>query len=204
MLGVLILAMVSCALSSSPKIIKTDRTKKFTLHVDSSFQGTERAIILNSFDEWQRDTHGIVRFVISPNEWNSKIHSMNFNEDTDNGCTDDVYVVNIRSDDKIIRSIEKDKPANDGNTLGYTMRTCESKVVAFVMDRIRVIGGNTLRFVGVHEVGHLIGLAHIPVPKESIMFPSMDRAAKCITRLDMAQFCMLYGCNFHDMKYCSS
>lgn len=77
--------------------------------------------------------------------------------------------------------------------------------MGFVVERIHENDGtipNVLRVVAIHEAGHLIGLDHVPVPGESVMFPSIDHGATCPTRFDMKQLCLRYGCDWRDMKYC--
>jgi hypothetical protein len=150
--------------------------------------------------EWQRDTHEIVSFTVSPVPWSQK-EDMIFSNEDENGCTTDVYVADIDSNHRVIKRMESD--GTSGGILGFTHRSCDEKYIALVMDRIHNMKNkDSLRFVGVHEVGHLIGLAHIPVPNESIMFPSADKAATCPTKLDMKEFCMFYGCDWKQMKYC--
>lgn len=201
--GVLFCLLASCSLvQMRPKEIKAIHVDKFTLHVDDRFTQAERAVVIDTFAEWERDTHGVVRFVVSPTKWDSSKDEAEYSVDDENGCTVDVFVASITSKHKSIRDFER-REGSKGNTLGYTIHQCDVKFVAFVMDRINSYKDTQLlRNVGVHEAGHLVGLAHIPVPEESIMFPSMDHAAKCPTELDMKQFCLLHGCDWHDMKSC--
>jgi len=202
--GMLFCLLASCSfVQLRPREIKADRVNKFTLHMDDRFTRAEREVVIDSFAEWERDTHGVVRFVVSPAKWNSATDEADYSVDDENGCTVDVYVVSITGEHKSVREFERRGGGTKGNTLGYTVHVCDTKFVAFVMDRINAFKDpQLLRNVGVHEAGHLIGLAHIPVPDESIMFPSMDHAAKCPTKLDMKQLCLLYGCDWHDMKSC--
>lgn len=193
----------SCALlSSRPKEIKAEFTRQFILHVDEQFTKVDRDIVVDSFIQWQHDTHGVVRFVVSPTKWNSIVDDLDYYVNDEDGCTLDVYVASINSSNNSIKELEKG--GSSGNTLGFTQRQCEKKIVAFVMDRIHNQKSQLqlLKSVGIHEAGHLIGLAHIPVPEESIMYPSADHSATCPTRLDMSQLCLKYGCNYHDMIYC--
>ncbi len=205
-LGTLLCLLVSCSfVQAKPTEIKVDHIDKYTLHLDTHFTQKERDAIIDTFLEWERDTHGVVRFIVSPQNWNSATQDIDSLTDKTNECTMDVYVASLSSKHESV--IEFEKEGKKGNTLGYTVHLCEIKYVAFVMDRIKIKEGKIpglLQSVGVHEAGHLIGLAHIPVPKESIMFPSVDYAAKCPTELDMKQFCLLHGCNWHDMKSCDN
>jgi hypothetical protein len=195
----------SCGLfNNKPKEIKAELTRQFILHVDEQFSKVDHDIVVDSFVRWQHDTHGVIRFVVSPTKWNSTTDDLDYSVNDDDGCTLDVYVASITSKNKSIVELEKGNVS--GNTLGFTQRQCEKKIVAFVMDRINNQKSKLqmLKSVGIHEAGHLIGLAHIPVPNESIMFPSIDHSATCPTRLDMSQLCLKYGCNYHDMIYCES
>ncbi len=193
-------AMGILALGCSPstKVVKNvtppAKTTQYILHVDELFSPVDRAIVIDSFMEWERDTHGVVSFALDSVPFNSDRDEM---EPTVVKCTADVYVVHANAKDKIVKQVEKEKGYS---VLGFTMSNCKNRFIVFVMDRL----GNptALRNVGVHEAGHLIGLDHIPVPKESIMFPSMDLAAKCITKLDMKQFCMLHKCDWRQMITC--
>jgi hypothetical protein len=195
----------SCALlNGKPRVIAADRTRQFVLHIDERFSPADGAVVARSFAEWERVTHGIVSFVGSPTKWDSTRDAREYAALDDDGCTLDVFVSSIDSTHQSIRDFER-KPGGGkkGNTLGYTLGQCDEKLIALVMDRIHAISDpEALRFVSVHEAGHLVGLAHIPVPQESIMYPSMDKGAKCVTKLDVKQFCSLYGCDWHDMLTC--
>jgi len=206
--AILLLAIlvVSCAeMPGRTKTIHADRVTSFILHIDSKFDAKQREVVIDAFEVWERDTHGIVRFAVSPKIWNSDKDKMYFVTNDEGGCTVDVYVASTDGDHPAVRNVESQPGNKRGNTLGFTSRSCDEKVVALLTDRITSISTSdplALKMVTVHEAGHLIGLAHIPVPNESIMFPSRDFSARCPTRLDMAQFCMLYGCDARDMKYC--
>lgn len=209
-IGVTFLLLLCVTLSCAPiqkktREIRADQVRQFTLHIDSQFNALEKNIVIDSFIEWERDTHGIVKFGVSPVVWNSSSDDTEYSVDDDSGCTVDVYVAYIDSNYKPLKEMERGPGGGKGNTLGYTQHQCDVKFVAFVMDRINKIKDPTLlRNVGVHEAGHLIGLSHIPVPEDSIMFPSMDYASKCPTKLDMKQLCLLYGCDWRQMLYCGN
>lgn len=202
-LGMFFCFILSCTqVYNKPKEIRVDHVQTFILHIDEAFSKAERVIVVDSFTEWERDTFKIVNFVLSTAKWNSKTDKTDSTVDDDDDCTADVFVAKIESNHNSVKEFEKRHNSN-GNTLGYTVRQCNIKLVAFIMDRIDAYNNPMLlRNVGVHEAGHLIGLAHIPVPDESTMFPSLDHAVKCPTSLDMKQFCLLYGCDWHDMKSC--
>jgi len=205
-LSVLVALTVTCILSLAcssplPKVNvpqSEDVSTLFVLHVDTLFNSVDRAIVLDSFMEWERDTKGVVKFALDGESWNSgKL------ERGTEKCTHEVYVASVKSTDKEVREVEDAKSSKRGGrftVLGYTQSTCNVRYIALVIDRLK--NPVLLRNVTVHEVGHLIGLDHIPVPNESVMFPSMDKAANCPTKLDMKQFCSMYSCKWQDMISC--
>jgi hypothetical protein len=174
-------------------------TSVYNLHVDEVFSPAERAVVIDSFAEWERDTHGVVKFTLSHGKFNSDRDEMLWKKEA---CTSEVFVVHVTSTDKSVKDLEARKAKEHGRpftVLGFTRSTCEERFVALVMDRLA--NPALLRNVGVHEAGHLVGLDHIPVPGESVMFPSMDKAAKRPTSLDMKQLCMLHKCDWRDTVY---
>lgn len=177
-----------------------ETTTSYLLHVDDRFKPADRAIVVDAFAEWERDTRGVVKFQVSKRKWNSKKNEI---PDPIVKCTYEVYVVQRASTDAPVVELEKKKSKEHGRpfiVLGYAQSDCQKREVTLVMDRLA--NPVLLRNVAVHEAGHLIGLDHIPVPKESVMFPSMNKASKCPTILDMKQFCMLHSCDWREMVSC--
>jgi len=197
----LVVLTASCAAKPIvAKVVPLDKATTFILHVDDLFSPADRPIVIDSFVEWERDTHGLIRFVVSKRKWNSNTQEV---PEAASNCTHEVYVMHVTSKDKSVKALEKVKGKETGRpftVLGYTHSSCDGRLVAFVMDRLT--NPVLLRNVGVHEAGHLIGLDHIPVPNESVMFPAMNMASKCPTVLDMKQLCMMYGCDWRDMIMC--
>jgi len=192
------MGILALGCSASTKVVKNVtppvKSKMYVLHVDELFSPVERAIVIDTFMEWERDTRGVVSFGLDSVPFNSDRDEM---ERSTEKCTSDVYVVHMKSTDKPVRQVEKEKGYS---VLGFTLSNCKQRFIVLVMDRLT--DPTKLRNVGVHEAGHLVGLDHIPVPKESIMFPSMDLAATCITKLDMKQFCLLHKCDWRQMVTC--
>lgn len=191
------LLVVSCGTSANlkPKTSKKNvNNPTFNLILDVGFGGPERELIIDSFKEWQRDTNGVVNFVVAKYTFDPSLEEI---PEVSEKCTYDVYVLRINSTNEVVRKLDK---RDNAKVLGFTSSNCDQRIVALVTDRLK--DAKMFRQVTVHEAGHLVGLDHIPVPKESIMFPSVDKATACPTRLDMAQLCLLYDCDYNDMKYC--
>lgn len=185
---------VACATPMKvSKVPVASKSTTFILHVDELFSPVDRAIVIDSFVEWERDTHGVVKFTLDSEPFNSDRDEFGV---TSEKCTYEVYVISMESKNRIVKKVEN----GDGTVLGFTISTCKRRLVAFVMDRLR--NPVLLHNVGVHETGHLIGLDHIPVPKESVMFPSIDKATRCPSQLDMKQLCMIHKCDWRDMASC--
>ena len=192
------LLIVACGPSANlkPKTPKkTVNNPTFNLILEASFGGPERELIIDSFKEWERDTGGVVKFTVAKYAFDPSLEEL---PDASEKCTYDVYVLRINSTDATVKKLDKRENAK---VLGFTSSNCEKRIVALVTDRLK--DAKMFRQVTVHEAGHLVGLDHIPVPKESIMFPSVDKATTCPTELDMKQLCMLYECDWHDTKTCS-
>ncbi len=197
MLCVTMLSIVACGASAN---IKAKVSKKnvnnttFNVILENGFDGHERELIIDSFKEWERDTNGVVKFTVANRKFDSSVDDI---PEVEDGCTHDVYVLRVTSDSSIVKKLDKRDKAK---VLGFTSSTCERRLVALVTDRLKNV--KMFRQVTFHEAGHLIGLDHIPVPNESTMFPSVDKATVCATQLDMKQLCMLYECDWRDMKVC--
>ncbi len=173
----------------------------YLLHVDERFSPAERVLVVDAFAEWERDTRGVVKFHVSKRRWDSRVDEIPV---PISNCTYEVYVVQRASTDAPVLELEKKKSKEHGRpftVLGYAQSGCQKREVSLVMDRLA--NPVLLRNVAVHEAGHLIGLDHVPVPGESVMFPSMDKASQCPTELDMKQLCMLHSCKWQDMVSCA-
>lgn len=179
--------------AKTPK--KNVNNPTFTLILDKSFGGPEREIIVDEFRRWQRDTGETVKFKVADYSFDPSLEEVP--EVAKGECTYDTYVYRASVMDPTVRKLDA---REGGKTLGFTSSTCTQRVVALITERL----GNSkiFRQVVFHEAGHLVGLDHIPVPKESVMFPSVDKASPCATALDMKQFCMLYECDWQTTKFC--
>ena len=199
------MAFVTSACAAAPKPVSPAKVEapdptSYLLHVDDRFNPADRALVVDAFMEWERDTRGVVKFNVSKRKWDSSKQAI---PEPNVKCTYEVYVVHRSSKDNSVTSLEAKKEKELGRpftVLGYAQSGCERREVALVMDRLA--NPVLLRNVAVHEAGHLVGLDHIPVPNESVMFPSMDKASLCPTALDMKQFCMLHKCDWHEMVSC--
>lgn len=191
------LLVVACGTSANvkPKAPKKNvNNPTFNIIIDKNFGGAEGELIFESFQQWEKDTGGTVKFTVAKYRFDPTLEEV---PEVEQGCTYDVFVLRATSDTPVVKKLDKRERAK---VLGYTHSTCEQRFVALVTDRLK--NAKMFRQVAFHEAGHLIGLDHIPVPNESIMFPSIDKATACATSLDMKQLCMLYDCNWKDMKVC--
>lgn len=193
----MMLPVVACGASANvkPKIPKKSvNNPTFNLIIDKDFGGSERELIIQSFRRWEIDTGGVVKFTVAKYRFDPSIEEV---PDVTKGCTYDAYIIRTSSSSPTIKRLDKRENAK---VLGYTSSTCEQRIVALATDRLK--DTKMFRQVAFHEAGHLVGLDHIPVPNESTMFPSVDKATACATQLDMKQLCMLYECDWREMKYC--
>ena len=194
---VMMFPIVACGTSANvkPKTPKKNvNNPTFNLVLENSFGGPERELVLESFKQWEKDTNGIVKFTIAKYGFDSSLEDV---PEIQNGCSYDAYVLRVTSDSPNVRKLDN---RNNAKVLGYTWSTCEQRVVTLVTDRLK--NAKMFRQVTFHEAGHLIGLDHIPVPNESVMYPSVNKATTCATALDMKQLCELYDCDWRDMNVC--
>jgi hypothetical protein len=167
----------------------------YTLILDKSFGGPEREIIVDEFGRWERDTNETVKFKVANYTFDPSLEEIP--EVGKGECTYDTYIYRVNALNEDVRKLDA---RENGKTLGFTRSSCTTRVVALITERLS--NAKLFRQVVFHEAGHLVGLDHIPVPKESVMFPSVDKASPCATALDMKQFCMLYECDWKAMKFC--
>lgn len=196
-LALAVVLLVACSAEKPRPVVpkKNVNNPTYTLILDKSFGGPEREIIADESSRWQRDTSEIVKFKMADYTFDSTLEEI---PEVEKGkCTYDTYVFRVSAMHEDVRKLDV---RESGKTLGFTRSSCTTRVIALVTERL----GNAkiFRQVVFHELGHLIGLDHIPVPQESVMFPSVDKASACATALDMKQFCMLYECDWKAMKFC--
>lgn len=168
----------------------------FDIVIDSRFSGPEVALIGKSLREWEESSGGVIKFEVRAKkvDINQEISVEDVKHDED-GCSNLTVIVRGTSQDPFVRKIEKAIHSKIG---GYTDKHCEMSAVIIVSDRMD--NATEFKEVMTHEIGHLIGLMHIPVPEESVMFPGMDHSTPCITQLDLKELCMIYECDAKKLK----
>lgn len=170
------------------------RPKVYSFHVDKALTPYAVQFIRDACDKWEQYSGGRVVFELQ--------HDLEDNSAFEAITATLPSIVAVKSDADGIVDFEKAQHCNGCMTLGLTYRAPEPPhpVIFLVMDRLE----NPRDFYDVvmHELGHAIGLDHIPA-RDSIMYAHHSPSSpNCPHQADMAEFCRVYGCELKDVKWC--
>ncbi len=199
----MMLFVMACAPSHVADVVEVQtpiiKTTTFLLHLDKKFVEVDQILILDEFKKWESASNGIVNFRIVDKRWDADNEELKTKSSEEN-CIEDVYIKHVTRKDKIVKSLDNEAKKKKHIVLGFTLSTCETRIIGFVMSRLEQ--KDKFRKVALHEIGHLVGLDHMPIPKETIMFPSIDECTDCITELDAKQFCAIWKCDSSTINFC--
>ena len=150
-------------------------TKIFTLYLDSDFSASEKLAINDAAQLWTHTTKGRIKFKFI--EQQVEFEPAVF-------ATKSVIWRGSPLDDHLLIF---ERVIVGSEILGFAP---PYKYVVLVPERVASL--ERFEIIAAHELGHHIGLQHIP----SIMDPRA--VTPCITKYDLEQFCELYGCRADD------
>lgn len=190
------------AVLPQPKAVKLKEKMRFSLYIDDHFDKNERPVVLQGINEWVRATNGMIT-IEDHVGWTSDDDMKDIPVPNKVGltqCTKTIHIAKVNHDFPLVKVAEDEL----GEILGLTQSGCKVKFVLLVMDRIDDL--ETLLQTSTHEMGHVLGLAHIPVPYSSIMYPNNSKPGVCVTALDLAQLCdnPFFACDVSTMSPCIS
>lgn len=157
-----------------------------TLYLDHSIYEDEEYHIIDAAIEWNKATNGQVIFDIK------RLPQKNID------LKDAVIIANATPDNPDIIILDG---LSAGTILGYTDRGRGLDYILLVDERIT---DGSYTPVVLHELGHILGLEHIPEPEGigTIMCPNMTDGSNHLTITDLHYFCQLYNCDesqFHGL-----
>lgn len=164
---------------------KYDNPIYVNLYIDSAFEDYEREAITSAALTWNTSTKHIVNYTIIQLPIEGKVDLTG------------LIIYKIGPDNPNIIMMDQ---SNDTTYLGYYERIEGVKTIALVGERITV---KEYKSVVLHELGHSLGLEHVD-ELGALMYPYMNImingdmisiSSDKVTKIDLVQFCNLYGCN---------
>ncbi len=179
-----------------------------TMHGDVRYNEDQRQCVIDSAKVWEDQTSGVADINII---WDfNSADPVSIHEQSKNHkiiyTTSQTPVVKER-DDAAERNRDEDDPPQ--YLLGFVKPSggihnpLQGPVeLRLVLDRLS--DGHKCRLAAIHELGHVLGVGHIPRNKEDIMYPSIMASRKaCLKPDDLLGFCFVNDCGSVAMKPCS-
>ena len=161
---------------------------EYDIWIDPTFSSDQFRIIVQSFNEWEKETNATVRF-----------HRVERAP-----LLGRPFIAIWRSTHKEIysqKSVIKDH--TPGITVGLTMYHGYDAAVLLDYD----MGQSIFHDVALHEIGHCLNLDHVEDAKydgQTIMRPITSQFSSYLTCFDMNNFCKLWQCSPSEMPLCKS
>lgn len=195
MLKKLLLCLVACfSLCCTGIVTKGPESDGVAIrfHASSTFTADERASISDATDMWRNQTSGLAQVDVIYDDAKSDTEPLLLRAQTNDP---DILMLDI--------AVGCDGPC----ILGYTTKAIqntkdtEQLTIVIVTDRSKA-SDSGLKMVIVHEMGHALGLRHIP-DSYAVMYPYSNPDQKgCLTQPDLAEFCRVNRCGSVELKPC--
>ncbi len=178
--------------SIAPVEVKAPTKLVAKVFIDDKFSQTERLLVEDGVQEWERATNEELIYIPQIDPVTHIVH-----------CTKDIYVARVFSQDKIVLDTQRAIKEYDGSEVelaGYATPTCAKKYFFIVADEIDT--DESFIDVTMHEMGHILGMQHTKQENMTVMYPSLDKSAQCLTHLDMVQFTEIWHADIALMRPC--
>jgi len=193
-----LLAICTSACAMGVNIPQPDGSKPVNIifHADPEFTQLERTAIQGGADAWAEATGGLAQI------------SIYWDKDKSNTiCKVAACLYRHHTDDpEVVKEDSEVCGFMESCVLGWVNVRARQKLALptenqelhLVVDR----DGSDLPKIATHELGHVLGLAHIPDPW-AIMFPySNNQQRGCITQSDLSEYCRVNSCGTHKLQPC--
>jgi len=162
------------------------------IYYDSDFSSNEIDDITEATKEWSIATRGMVKFNII-----GELEVANKNANQDFGKN---VIIKFNSFDPFIIDMLHNQIHDHGDVIGLEEKTLDGHfVIGIVSDLLK--NDTEYKLDVIHELGHAINLVHVD-SGPAIMNSMQDKNLRCLTHLDLQQFCDFYSCNVEEMNFC--
>jgi hypothetical protein len=153
--------------------------------IEDRFSADEERMIVAAIDEWNRiglEYLGLEKILIYQGRYRDPD---GFDElDLDDGRS----VIYRGQDDRYYRFLSDHNEA--GRTLLGYGTTADVLLFTFTLDT-----PEEFQHVALHELGHFLGLGHVPDDKNAVMYElTFDNPPLRLTRTDIQDFCLVFDC----------
>lgn len=186
---------VACASTApvieSPKYTSNSPAKPVSditpVWIDETFSPSFKQTIRAAFKEWNTALNGYGYFEVISEDFDLDIDVIKQVLATDQG----VIVLNRSLTDKIVMDMPE-------GVLAWVSEL-EAHDLNIVTKRI---GTRNLKTIVMHEIGHTLGVGHLPV-KGSLMFPIYESESNCIDKLTIMMLSSIHSkYDYKQMSYC--
>jgi hypothetical protein len=164
------------------------------VYIDDMVSDYDKNIIIESANEWEFVTNGIVKFYF--------INKPDDNIDVNVPLDTDVARVTVTSAQVSSILVEIMDVRIGSSLLGLYDRWSDPITLYVVPERFN--SDEMFKSVMLHEWGHSFYMEHL-IGKDAagtLMYPSYNFGADCITQKDAEEFCDIYNCNAEELNYC--
>ena len=195
-LFVLLLATVIGVLDSPSHILEQVHTHVYaprpskthiieTIILDPQLTNEEINAIRDATSEWEKATNKLWQFDLTFDHYSEPFVD-------DRAIYLKTQIVPVNSDNEVINFVDI---LIQGQAIGFydEKNWSHTDPVSILMVRDRIDSQYKYKVVVEHEIAHSIGFEHI-IDTHSLEYPGYDKSSRCVSQLDLKQFCLLYKC----------